>query len=104
MFIQRLFRRLAELLALVVILHLQAAGADAGVELLATDWANDRVLRIDTTTSLSSVLVTGGSGGLDNPAGLVFGPSETLLVASGATNNVKRYQTSTGASLGTFAT
>jgi hypothetical protein len=42
-------------------------------------------------------------GGLDQPEGLVFGPSGNLFVSSGGTDNVLRYNGTTGAFIDVFA-
>ncbi len=43
------------------------------------------------------------SGGLDQPIGLVFGPDGNLYVTSAVTDNVLRYNGTTGAFIDTFA-
>jgi sugar lactone lactonase YvrE len=48
-------------------------------------------------------LVEPGAGGLSNPQGLTFGRDGSLYVSSFNTNQVLRYDGSTGASLGVFA-
>ena len=44
------------------------------------------------------------SGGLTNPAGLVFGPDGTLYVSSNTTHEVLRYDGQTGAFRGALVT
>ncbi len=52
----------------------------------------DEVLRFDGTTgAFVDVFVAMGAGGLDGPAGMVFGPDGVLHVASVETNTVLRY-------------
>ena len=49
-----------------------------------------------------AVFVAAGSGGLDGPFGLVFGPDGALYVSSGTTSQVLRYNGTTGAFLDAF--
>lgn len=65
--------------------------------------ARNSVLRFDGQTgAFQSIFVASGSGGLDNPNGLTFGPDGNLYVASTKTDSVLRYDGQTGAFLGTF--
>lgn len=75
-------------------------GADR--QLYVASHANDRVVRVDVDTGVSTVFVSPGSGGLDGPSSLVFGPDGNLYVASRLTNSVIRYNGATGAVIGTF--
>ena len=56
-----------------------------------------------TTGAFITTFVTQGSGGLDEPLGLVFGPNGNLFVSSYYTNSVLEYNGTTGAFLETFA-
>ncbi len=63
----------------------------------------DSVLQFDGITGASiGTFVPAGSGGLDNPGGLAFGPDNNLYVSSRATNNVLRYNGVTGAFVDVF--
>lgn len=55
-----------------------------------------------TNGSFIGVFVSAGSGGLSWARGLVFDLDGNLLVASAGTNNIKRYDGSTGAFMDTF--
>jgi len=46
--------------------------------------------------------VSSGSGGLNDPEGLVFGPDGNLYVASEITDEILRYDGTTGAFIDTF--
>ena len=63
----------------------------------------DSIIRFDANTgALIGTFVTAGSGGLDNPGGLAFGPNGNLFVNSRATGNVLEFNGGTGAFVGTF--
>lgn len=70
---------------------------------LVSSGADDRVVEFAADGSYVGDLVTAGSGGLDEPAGLLVRADGTLLVASRATNRVLKYDLATGAFLGVFA-
>jgi DNA-binding beta-propeller fold protein YncE len=71
--------------------------------LLVTSFSQDSVFRYDQTTgAFIDVFVPTGSGGLDAPRGLAFGPDGSLFVSSSLTNSILRYDGVTGAFLGTF--
>src|SRR4029077_18531284 len=55
------------------------------------------------TGEFMNLFVTQGSGGLNGPFCLTFGPDGNLYVASFSTNNILRYSGSTGAFIDTFA-
>ena len=82
----------------------RAWAVSAGNYLLASDWANDQIVRFDATTgAFVDVFIPSGRGSLDNPADLAIGPSGDLFVASGANNRILRYDGQTGSFLGTAA-
>jgi len=73
----------------------------------------DSVLRFDAVTGApagvsglpgDAVFISSGSGGLDNPSRMVFGPDGKAYVAStsSASNAILRYDGTTGAFLDTF--
>jgi sugar lactone lactonase YvrE len=75
---------------------------------LATAESND-VVRFDATTgAFVDVFITAGSGGLNGPNGLIFGPDANsdgipdLYVSGSNSNNVIRYDGVTGAPLRTY--
>jgi DNA-binding beta-propeller fold protein YncE len=61
-----------------------------------------RVARFDRFGNPLADYVPSGAGGLSEPAGLCFAPGGDLLVASGGTASVIRYQVGTGQPLGHF--
>src|SRR5207248_1430164 len=65
---------------------------------------NDKdVVRFNGKTgAFRSVFVAPGSGGLQTPEGLAFGPDGNLFVADQAGNRILRYDGVTGAFLGVF--
>jgi DNA-binding beta-propeller fold protein YncE len=63
----------------------------------------NEILRYDGVTgSFMGVFVSAGSGGLDQPNGVVFGPDGNLYVSSNQTNQVLRYNGTTGAFIDEF--
>ena len=58
--------------------------------LYVTSWANSKVLRYDGTTGAFLDEVVSGQG-LARPMGLVFEPNGNLLVASGDSDEIRRY-------------
>lgn len=63
----------------------------------------DSVIQFDAVSgALIGTFVTAGSGGLDNPGGLAFGPSGNLFVNSRATGTVLEFNGVSGAFVGTF--
>ena len=83
-------------------------GNGDGIEdLYVTSAQTDNVLRYDGVTgSFIDAFVPTGSGGLNDPTALVFGPDGDLFVASGAHsdffNGILRYDGTTGAFKGVF--
>ncbi len=55
-----------------------------------------------TTGAFVQTFVTAGSGGLDGPTGIAFGPDGNLYVASFDNDSIKRYNGSNGAFIDTF--
>src|SRR5690606_10264225 len=72
--------------------------------LLAASSTNDRIVEFTTTGQLVGTLVTSGTGGLDFPEGMCVASDGRLYVASRDTNAVLRYERTTGAFAGVFAT
>jgi MYXO-CTERM domain-containing protein len=56
-----------------------------------------------TSGDFISTFVADGSGGLRDPRGMVFGPDGNLYVSSATTNKILRYNGTTGAPMGDFA-
>jgi DNA-binding beta-propeller fold protein YncE len=54
------------------------------------------------TGAFVDVFVSSGRGGLDEPNGVVFGPDGNLYVSSNQTNQVQRYDGTTGAFIDVF--
>src|SRR3990170_1183036 len=104
---ERLFGTVrVHILALVsAISFLMAAEVIHAQQLFVTSFNSNEVLRYDGTTgAFIDAFVTAGSGGLDVPVGLVFGPDGNLYVSSGSTNEVLRYDGTTGAFIDAFVT
>lgn len=96
-----LVRRLAACVV-ALLLALAAPLADAA-GLFVSNASGDDVLRFDAGSgAFLGVFVPAGSGGLDNPGGLAFGPDGNLYVSSRATGAVLRFDGTTGAFLNTF--
>ena len=89
------------LLASLLAAPAPAPALAAGLFVSSVD--TDNVLRFDATTgAFVGVFVPAGSGGLDNPGGLAFGPDGNLYVASRATGAVLRFNGTTGNFVDTF--
>jgi WD40 repeat protein len=73
-------------------------------DLLVSSRLTDNVLRYDGVTGdFLGEFVTAGSGGLDVPFGMDFGPDGNLYVAGGGSEpRVRRYDGATGAFVGDF--
>ena len=73
-------------------------------DLLVSSFGSDSVLRYDATTGFFiDEFVPAGSGGLDNPTGMTFGPDGHLYVSSWNTDQVLRYDRTTGEFIDIFA-
>src|SRR5262245_49989054 len=61
--------------------------AQAQQELLVSSYVTNEVLRYDGTTgAFQNVFVAAGSGGLNGPQSVVFGPDDTLYVSDFGTH------------------
>ncbi len=60
------------------------------------------VVSFDVVANTSTTLVTSGSGGLSTATGMALDPSGNLLVASRGNSSILKYNSSTGALIGTL--
>ena len=75
----------------------------ARADLLVSSIGSNQVLEYNGTTgAFVKAFVSAGSGGLNKPYGLVFGPNGNLFVSSASTNNVLEYNGTTGAFITDF--
>ena len=72
-------------------------------DLLVGDWSSHSVFRVDGETGAVSPFVTNGSGGLNTPDGLSYGPDGNLYVSSALTSQVLRFDGQTGDFIDVFA-
>lgn len=72
-------------------------------DILVGSWGTHEVFRVDETNGNVSSFVASGSGGLSTPDGLAYGPDGNLYVSSADTNQVLRYNGSTGSFIDVFA-
>jgi hypothetical protein len=86
---------------------------DTVPEVYVSSFNSDEVMRYNGVTGAplgiagnptSAVFVTRALGGLDNPEFLTFGPDGNLYVVSSPTNQVFRYNSTTGALINVFVT
>lgn len=71
---------------------------------LIADMARNRIVRVDPTApTLSNVFVASGSGGLQTPTGMAYGPDGHLYVSSAGTNQVLRFNGQNGAFIDVFS-
>jgi len=88
-------------------LNLIAAGsmADTGGRLLVSSHNTDQIFRYNETNgAFIDIMVSAGSGGLNAPHGLAFGPDRHLYVGSANSDAVLRYHGETGAFIDAFVT
>lgn len=72
-------------------------------KLYVANEGSDEVLRYDATTGMfDGAFIAAGSGGLDGPTDLAFGPDGDLYVISKQNKRILRYNGSTGAFRGVF--
>jgi len=80
-----------------------AWGPDGNLYVTTGD-VDGQVLRFNGTTgTYLGIFVSPGSGGLDNPDGLIFGPDRNLYVNSSDIGSVLRYDGTSGAFMDVFA-
>ncbi len=70
--------------------------------ILVSNFGCDCVREYDLNGVYVGDLVTSGSGGLNNPSGMVLSPTGSLLVASRSSDSVLEYNAVSGAFLGAF--
>ena len=71
------------------------------VEILVSGFGSDNVVRYDAQTGAPLGTIAGG--GLDGPWDATIGPDGNVYVASSGTNEILRYQGTTGAFIDSFA-
>lgn len=103
--LRRLFRGLFFAAPYSVVLSLFFS-APARAQLLVSDFNLHQLVRVETaapSAGSASVFVSPGSGGLSLPHRSRLGPDGALYVASAGTDQILRFNASTGAALGVFA-
>ncbi|MDH3889743.1 MAG: thrombospondin type 3 repeat-containing protein [candidate division Zixibacteria bacterium] len=73
---------------------------DAGTHIFIAGWHLSEVWSLELSTWTSQAFVSAGTGGLGRPTALTFGPDGHLYVADETNDAVKKYNGSTGASMG----
>jgi len=72
--------------------------ADTAGRLIVSSHHSDEVFRYNETNGVFlNVMISAGSGGLNAPHGLAFGPDRNLYVGSALSDEVLRYNGETGA-------
>jgi hypothetical protein len=71
----------------------------ARARLLIADAPNHRVLSVEPSSAVASLLVPPGAGGLSAPSGLALGPDGLLYVSSAGNHQVLRFDAVSGAPL-----
>jgi outer membrane protein assembly factor BamB len=75
----------------------------AASNLVITNLSSDSIQAFNARTGVSAgTFAPTGTGGMDSPEGVTFGPDGMLYVASANTNNVLRFNGVTGAFDGVF--
>ncbi len=86
-----------------LLIFILSYGVSNAQELFVGSVLSNEILRYNGRTgAFIDAFVTAGSGGLEKPAGLVFGPDGNLYVGSVVTNEVLRYDGTTGAFIDAF--
>ena len=86
------------------VLALGALPCPVGADLFVSSSGNDSMLRYSDGGAFLNIFVTAGSGGLNFPVGLVFGPDGNLYVVGNPFKQVLRYNGTTGAFIDAFVT
>lgn len=104
-FIPRLPSSLRSVVLSSVALSLFVSAPTTRAQLLVSDFNLNQLVRVETaapSAGLTSILVSPGSGGLSLPHRSRLGPDGALYVASAGTDQILRFDASTGAALGVF--
>jgi hypothetical protein len=88
--------------------YLPASGAvglatDNAGNIYISELTNNDVIKYSPGSTTPTVFVQAGAGGLKSPRALAFGPDGNLYVASQGTSVILKFNGTTGASLGVFA-
>jgi sugar lactone lactonase YvrE len=98
--VQRFVPRLEATLLLAAALAFCVSSARG--DFFVGDEQGNNVLRFDNAGNFVGVFVASGSGGLDEPRGLAFGPDGNLYVSSSNNGRILRYDGTTGAFMDAF--